>query len=691
MPDAEHCRSPFSAMTLTITSAFLLCLMSPAAASASSTMRPQATTLDLSEARSGELLWKSVEGLVPLPVLDLEVRLEVTGVLVHGSVTQTFRNLLPETIECLYVFPLPERAAVHRLELRIGERRIVAVVQEREQARKIYQQARQEGRKGTLLEQDRPNLFTVSVANVNADESVHVRLEYLQELIYDDGEFSLAVPLTFMPRFFPGPGPGTCKGVMPQLRTGPGDDRGVPRAKIEARIEAGIDLAEVASASHAIRTWRDGEALEVELQDGRVPADRDFLLSWRAAPSKTPRSVLFAEEREDGRYLLMMLLPPLDETGPATALPTETVFVVDVSGSMDGPSIVQAREALLAALDRLRPGDRFAILAFNDRVLPFLPAFVPAAGPALAEAKMWVGSLEATGGTMIGPALRQALDMIDADDGDRDRVPRVVLLTDGAVGNEDEVVRSIRAHPGRVRLHALGIGSAPNRYLMRKMAEAGRGLWGFISTTDGLSNRIDAFLARLDSPVLADLRLEWEGAPPEAIHPAVLPDLHAGETLWLSARQVPGAPLGRPVLVGRGPLGTLRLPIEVAAPSPEGSGVAVRWARAGIESLLDALQEGADPAAIRAEVVTLSKEFGIASPFTSLVAVEDFPTATGEARTVKVPSSLPVGSTLDGSLPQGGTDDALRFLVGILLMIAGGALMTCDRLLADRRPATTSR
>lgn len=665
--------------------ATLVLLLSIALASNAAGAPAQPATLRPSEAGSGELLWKSPQGFVPLPVLDLEVRLEVTGILVHGTVRQTFHNPLSETIECLYVFPLPERAAVHRLELRIGERRIVSVIKEREEARRTYEHARQDGHKAALLEQERPNLFTVAAASINPDEAVEVRLDYLQEISYADGEFGLAVPLTFTPRFSP---PGVADAdtlVAPRI---PPDETGAPRAsvpqaKMSVRINAGFAVQAVQSPSHAIKTWWDGAALEVELRAGKAPADRDFLLTWRPAPSETVRSTLFAEDREDGRFLMMLLLPPLQETGQPRPLPTETLFVVDVSGSMDGPSIDQAREALLAALGRLRPDDTFGILAFNDQVRAFRPRVVAAAGEDLGAGKEWVRALQAGGGTMIEPALRQALHMMG--EGDGDRLQRIIFLTDAAVGNEDEILRALRGQAGQVRVHMLGIGAAPNRHLASKMAEVGRGLCDFISTTDGMTNRIDAFFARLERPVLADLRLEWDGAAPADVYPRTLPDLHAGEPLIVSARLAPGAPPGRPMLAGRGPLGPLSHPIDVLPPSPDGSGVAVRWARARVETLLDSLQEGSYADGVRKDVIQVSKSFGIVTPYTSLIAVEQFPTATGEARTVRVPVGLPGGSEESGALPQGGTYDALQLLFGLILTAVGGILLFCDRLVARRR------
>jgi Ca-activated chloride channel family protein len=631
---------------------------------------PAAAPTRLSDAGTGELLRKTPDGLVPLPVLDLQVKLEVTGILVRGSVIQTFRNPTREVIECVYVFPLPEQAAVHRMEMRVGERRIVSIIKERKEAKQVYEQARQEGRKAALLEQERPNLFTASAANINPGESIEVFLEYLQEIAYDDGEFGLSFPLTFTPRFKTNAA-GDADRVTPPFAS-PGS-AAFPRAALTVRIDAGVPIERVMSDSHAIRDYWDGDILVVEPEDKTVPADRDFLLRWRPTLSERPRPALFVEDRPEGRYVLVMLLPPLRDVGTGRGLPTETLFIVDVSGSMAGPSIDQARAALLAALDRLRPEDSFDILSFNDAVREFRARFVPASGRDLEEARDWTRSLRAGGGTRIDLALERGLSLVGTSDSDRAR--RIIFLTDGAADNEESVLHEVRAGLGPTRLHALGIGAAPNRYLMRAMASAGRGLCDFISTTEGASNRVDAFFTRLGRPVLTDLELAWDGKEAVESYPALLPDLHAGEPLFLSARLAPDRPLPRLVVGGRTLEGALRLEVTADGPAIAGSGVAVRWGRAKVTALLDTLHDGADPEAVRQAVIDVSKAFDIVTPYTSLVAVEEFPTATGECGWVKVANGLPDGWQLLGDLPQGGSDEPILFLLGMLLLLAGSVLL----------------
>jgi Ca-activated chloride channel family protein len=630
------------------------------AALLAATLTPPA--LGVEDVGSGELLWRSPDGLVPLPVLDLRVELEVTGVMVRGRLTQLFQNPTGEVIETVYAFPLPENAAVHQFEFRIGERRIVSVIQEREEARRTYTRARQEGKKAALLEQQRPNLFTTSVANIGPGEKIHVQLEYLQELEYDDGTFGIVFPLAFTPRFFPDGAHGEERLLADEMSGGASrrvTAGGVPLAEVIVRLRPGLPLEEVVSPSHDVGSWWEGETLVVEPRTVRVPADRDFTLRWRPILGREPQAAALVEERDDGRYLFLMLLPGQEERGTDTGILTETLFIVDVSGSMQGPSIRQARAALLAALERLHPDDTFNLLAFDDDLDEFGLEFMFAREENLVAAREWIRALRADGGTRIAPALRRGVELMKA--GRTERHQRIIFLTDGAVGNEDEILRSVLRRLGDIRLHTLGIGSAPNRYLMARMARYGRGLSGFIQSTTGAGNEINVFLERLRRPVLTDLRLEWVELEPLEVYPERLPDLHAGEALYVSARLPSGVEPGEIRLHGLLGEQTRVWPVSLDETALEGSGVAVRWARARVGELMETVHRGGGVELVRPRVIEVSKRFHIVTAFTSLVAVEEFSSVTGEARTVLA----------SGRLPRGGTDGPLILLVGILLTSAG--------------------
>jgi len=614
----------------------------------------------LDEVGAGELLWKSDRGLIPLPALDVRVELNVNGVLLGGRVTQRFRNPTTETIEAVYAFPLPERAAVHRMEMRIGERTIRSVIREKEQARRTYEAARSSGRKTALVDRHRPNLFTTSAANINPGETVSIVLEYLDEADFEDGSYYLAFPLAYLPRYAPA---NYLSGVDEPEREallGCHDSAApsVPEATIEVRLRPGIELAHLDSVSHAIVRRDEGDTILVRTANERVPASRDFRLRWTPKLSELPRPSILFEDRADGRYAMLMLYPPIPGSQAGLGLPTETLFIVDVSSSMRGPSIEQARLALAAALYRLRPDDRFNILKFNDGQRSWRPDFVYADEATVDEAHEWVRGLRATGGTSIHPALVRGLQLMGASSSSH--AQRIIFLTDGAVANEEQVYSTITAELGSARLHAIGIGPAPNSYLMRKMARFGRGICRFVASADDAENRIDAFFERLDRPVMTDLTLEWAGLVIDEAYPARLPDLHAGEPLVLVGRVDPAD--DTPVrLVGHTRVGWVETEALPAAITRHGSGIAIRWARSRVEALMDSLHEGTQPTDVREAVIDVALEFDLVTKYTSLVAVEQGPTAFGEPRPVR----------LAASLPQGGTDAPLRTAVGLSLLGAG--------------------
>jgi len=646
-------------------------------------------------------LYRSLPGKqLPLPCARMDIDLTVTGVMVHGEVTQEFFNPMDETIEVIYVFPLPDRAAVSHMEMRIGDRRIIAKVQERKEAARTYDRARQSGRRAALLDQDRPNLFRISAANIGPRESIEVLLHYNEELIPIDGLYRLNFPLTFTPRFIPyeqGEGcewpipsgertsrwvrstvPDAARITPPFIRTD--DVRGM-RARVRVAVKSGVDLRDLESPSHDIRITRDDGRHLVNTEEELVPTDRDFILTWRLAPGEELQAALLTEEREDDTYGLLLLVPPVAGQDAANGHLTETLYVVDISGSMQGPSIDQAREALLVALDRMRPGDRFNLMAFNNSSTLFRRDMQSADDRGAREAaRHWVQGLKADNGPMILPALQRAMALMSSADTLHAR--RIVLLTDAAVGNDQALLTEVSRGLGAVRLHVLGIGRAPNQYLARKLAMVGGGLIAFVADLRGAENEVDRFLARINRPVLTDLRLAGRGMATWELYPPRLPDLYSGEPLvvWFRVpssaadRNVDPADLRSITLRGRVGGGDFSLQIPAPDVSRRETGIAVRCARARIASLTDRIIDGAPKDAIKAQVIPIAKAFNLVTQCTSMVAVEEKPSATGVCRTVRMPNTLPSGSHLLG-LPSGATSGPLRAAAGLVLGSVGLLLL----------------
>ena len=629
---------------------------------------------------SGTLLLQGAGEPVAAPLLATDVAIDVAGIVARTHVTQRFVNPSGDWREAVYVFPLPEDAAVDHLDIRIGARRIVGVIRERGAARRAYEDAKRSGRKAALVDQERPNLFTTRAAAIGPGEEVEVAIEFQQTLRFADGAFSLRFPLAITPRYVPGtPLSMPLEAAGWSANTDVVDDASritppvanprhgkVNPVTLAVHLDAGVPLARIASRYHATHvTEAPGHRYTVVL-DGPVPADRDFELAWTPDVGAAPSASVFGEVHEGRGYALALLLPSLPDAGrPRVA--REVTFVIDTSGSMAGTSIVQAKAALALALARLKPGDRFNVIEFNSRARALFAAPMPVDPATLGRARAFVSALRADGGTEMREALALALAPGEAAPG---LVRQVVFLTDGAVGNEDELLALIRERLGERRLFTVGIGSAPNGHFMRKAAQFGRGTHTSIGDVGEVEARMDALFRKLESPVLTDVAIEWP-AGSEA-WPRQVPDLYAGEPIVATA-SLPALD-GEVVVRGRvdGRLWAARLPLPAAGGH---EGVHVLWARAKIDALTDAQVAGANPEDIRGEIVRVALAHHLVSRHTSLVAIDATPTmpASVDAVRTAIPGNLPHGQEYEAifeGLPQTATPAARHFALAAAALLA---------------------
>jgi len=619
------------------------------------------------DAKTGTLFLRKGDAgaLAPAPKVETDVEIRITGIVARTRVVQTFHNPAADWVEGLYVFPLPENAALDRLRLRIGERVIEGQVREKEEARRAYTEAKRKGRKAALVEQQRPNLFTNAVANIGPGEYVRVLIEYQQTLAWDDGEYRLRFPLAVTPRYEP------ASDADPVLHPdhAPAGQGSVNPVTIAVIIDSGVPLERVASSYH--ETWIENESATrtvVYLKKEQEEADRDFELVWAPQAQSAPQAAVFTETRNGTAYSLLMVMPPQPtaaEKAATAPLPRETVFVIDTSGSMQGTSITQAKQALQAGLATLTPRDRFNVVAFSSATRPLWPDALPATADNVKHAREWVGRLKAEGGTEMAGAIGFALDGRETPG----YLRQVVFMTDGAVGNEDELFRLIAARLGATRLFTVGIGSAPNSHFMTKAAQFGRGTFTCIGDVREVEEKMAGLFAKIAAPVLRDVALRWPDGTVVETFPPRVPDLYLGEPIVVAAAH---APLKGAIVVS-GQRGNV--PWSVAlTPSPQGeaNGVGVLWARARIASLMDDLRQGADEAAIRPAVLKVALEHHLVSRYTSLVAVDVTPTApAGEERTALVKAAAPRNAAA-GELPQTGTESTLQIVLGILALAAAG-------------------
>ncbi len=610
---------------------------------------------------------------LPLPLKGTKVRAEIAGFLATVQVQQTFVNPLQRPIEAVYVFPLPERAAVHDLLMVVGDRRIRGVIKERGEARQIYEAARAAGKTAALLDQERPNIFTQSVANILPGEEIVVELTFVQDLQYRDGRYEWSFPLRVGPRFIPGKvatgrqgtgwSPDTeevpdASRITPQLlRRGerPGYD-----VDIEVDLDAGLAIEAIACPTHQVMLERKGpEAAHVKLSPKDTIPNKDFVLRYEVAGAK-PRFAWLTEKDERGGFFLLML-QPRRPAAQKTLAPREYVFVVDTSGSMRGFPLQQAKALMRKALQGMTQGDTFQVVGFAGSASFLFERPQAATKPNIEEAIAKVDSLQGGGGTRFLPALDLALN--SPRDPGRARV--VLFLSDGYIGYENEVLRYLRSNLKGANLFPMGVGSSVNRFLIEGMARMGEAEPFYLLPKEEPGPVVDRFYSYVSKPSLTDIELDWGTLPVEDLSPAYLPDLFADRPLFVVGRYFDG---GRGKLTVRGRLAgkPYSETLEVELPEPAhgtGNGIGYLWARRSIADLMDSYRIDPDRKdAVRKAVIDLALRFNLMSQFTSFVAVDDRVRTQDQAETVPVAVPLPAGveesaapaaAYTQGALPAG--------------------------------------
>ena len=667
----------------------LLCLVAPGLASA--VLVTEYDDLRPGQLQSGTLLMRMQAGYQIATRMNTDIDLSVSGLVARVSVRQKFLNDGPEWVEGIYVFPLPDDAAVDRLRMHIGERFIEGEIREKEQARKEYEQAKTEGKKASLIEQQRANLFTVAVANIGPGEEITIEIEYLQNLNYDEGTFSLRFPLTLTPRFIPGDplpnrkgsgwAPDTTRVSDASLITPPvvvdSDDH---KVTLNANINAGVPLEIIASRYHPIDVQESTDGYTVSLMNETAPLDHDIELIWRPVPNAAPRAMVFSQTHKDTPYVLLMLLPPNESASNFVVMPRELIFVIDTSGSMHGTSIDQAKRALILALDGLRPTDRFNVIQFNSITHSIFPRSVTADAGRLRMARSYVRSLKANGGTNMRPALEKALQATTFET----HLRQVIFITDGSVGNEQELYSLIEQDLGRARLFTVGIGSAPNGWFMRKAAEAGRGTYSYISALHEIDEKMQRLIRKLEKPQITNIEVQWPDGLDPVSYPETVPDLYAGEPIIVKAH-LDNQPRAGDLVKISGDSAGGRWGGEVSlAGIGDSPGIAALWARARIEKLLDDQRRGKDPGETRAAIVATALEHHLVSKFTSLVAVDKTPARPLSTNLNKeqVPNLLPYGQSPQAifGFPATATNAPSLRLTGIACLLAALLLMAVMRI-----------
>jgi Ca-activated chloride channel family protein len=629
-----------------------------------------------------------------IPLVHTDVALDVRGLVASATVTQQYVNATNEPIEAVYIFPLPHDAAVYDFEIRIGNRIIKSVVREREEAKRVYEAAKSDGKRAALVEEERPNIFTTSIANIMPGDRIDVRLRYVEPLRWEAGKLRLTFPMVVGPRYIPGTtaighdgtgwSPDTdavrdASRITPPVRipdSRPGHD-----LSLSVDLDAGFEFESIKSVSHAISVRRQPDGRQhIELANGATIPNRDFILEIQQAETKQTKTALYlspAKNSGETQFLLAAYPPTVP---PATRLPVEMLYLIDISGSMEGTSITQAREALLQALDRLNPGDRFAITAFNNNYYEFSSTPLDATPQNLESGRRFVRSLQAGGGTEMLPALLPLMRKSETPG----YLRHIILLTDGDLGNEEQIFAALHHFLGGARLYTVAIGSSPNFFLATKMAQFGRGSFTHIADIGEIREQMGHLLSSIESPVLTDVKLSFEGVETSEIYPQRLPDLFLQQPLMIFGS------------ISHGQKGTIHLTARASDQPYDATfsfdtanaqfhpGITTLWARQRVEDLMDSWRTSDEDSRdnVRYTLIAHAIKYGLITKFTSRVAVEEvISNASGQSATVPVSAELPAGMQYEKvfGAPATGTADAFLEAFGVTLLLIGVALWLFTR------------
>jgi Ca-activated chloride channel family protein len=602
-----------------------------------------------------------------LPLVDTEVEASIGGLVADVTVTQTFANPFAESIEAVYVFPLPDDAAVDGFLMEVGDRRIVGEIKRRDEARQIYEAARANGQAAALLDQERPNLFTQRVANIPPGDAIAVTLSFAHVLQYDDGGYEWAFPLVVGPRFIPAQGTGS---------TRPGDAAAIDaplsatdtgnRVSLVVDLDAGVPIRGLRSPSHDLDIQRLDErraSIAIGAGDGRL--NKDFVLRYDVAGQAPEAAALAHHEPDgDGGYVLIMIQPQADDSiSEEQITPRDLVFIVDTSCSQSGAPMAASKDAMHLAIDGMHDDDRFTVLRFSDGATTLSSELLGNTPDNRRKGHEFVASMAGAGGTNMLAGIQQALSIPQ----DVERQRTVLMLTDGYIGNETRILGALEEDLGTARFFTLGTGSSTNRYLIDRMAQLGRGDAVYLRPDEDAGPIVAAFNDRFATPLITDLEVGSRGVQLVDSYPELLPDLYAGQPVILVARyEQPGDAVIELTGRMRGEPWSQTLQVHLPGEQPDNGGLRSIWARAAIEDMELQQHWGHtfdDRDAFEEAITELALEHRLLSQYTSFVAVEErVINEGGRSRTVRVPLETPEFVEFEAVADE--NDRAMNGLIG---------------------------
>lgn len=614
----------------------------------------QRANADTGKVTQGMLEILRPEGAGACPLKHTDVKVEISGFLARVNVTQEFHNPLNEKIEAVYVFPMSQNAAVDSMTMLVGERKILGKIKRREEAREIYEQARAAGKTASLLDQERPNIFTQSVANILPGETIKIEISYVETLKYEDGRYEFSFPMVVGPRYIPGKQAGRpdtdavpdAARVSPQIT--PKGTRAGHDISLEVTLDAGVPIDNLNAALHKVAVQRvntNRAVIKLERQN-EIP-NRDFILTYDVSGAKIEDALLAHRTAQNG--LFTFILQPPERVTPAEVTPKEIVFVVDTSGSMMGFPLEKGKELINMALANLYEKDTFNLITFSGDTHILFEKPVPATPENVKRAQQFLNSNRGGGGTEMMKAIRASLDPSDS----QQHLRIVVFVTDGYVGNDFQIISEVQKHRN-ARVFSFGIGNSVNRFLLDKMAEQGRGEVSYITLSDDGSSAAKRLHERIRNPILTDISIDWNGLPVEEVYPKDIPDLFSAQPVVVVGRYTKAAK-GSIKLKGKMAGQDYEREIKVVFPEKEAAHDALGsiWARRKIDYLMNqdmaGLQSGNTRDDLREAIIDIGLEYKLMTQFTSFVAVEETVIKEGgQPRRVEVPVEMPDGVSYEG-------------------------------------------
>jgi Ca-activated chloride channel homolog len=606
---------------------------------------------------------------VAVPLKHTDVKASIAGYIATVNVQQQYQNPYAEKIEAVYVFPLPQNAAVNEFLMTIGDRKIRGIIRDRQEAEQIYQEARAQGYVASLLTQERPNIFTQSVANIEPGKEIDIDIKYFHTLEYVDGWYEWHFPMVVGPRFNPSSSAGDGIGAVAMGARGTSgqstevqylrpDQRSGHDISLNVTLDAGVKIEQLESPSHKIVTQTHGDASgvsEISLSSSDSIPNKDFVLRYKVA-GKTVKSAMMVQRdpKGGGGYFTLMLVPP-ESLSNVKRQPLEMVFTLDVSGSMSGRPFEQARAAIAYALNHMQPTDTFQIVRFANQTELMTPTAVPATQENVRAGIAYIAEMRSGGGTQMLEGIRDSLNFHR----DPERSRYVAFLTDGYIGNEAEILREVHNSVRDSRIFSFGVNGSPNRYLLDHMARMGAGAAAYPSPDDNPDEYMAPYFERISHPAMTDISVDFGGMQVSDVYPQKISDLFVGRPVIITGRFTGDGAISSVHMRGRiaGESSDFAIPVKLDDQQAQHVGVKSVWARMKISDLAERSVWDNGFTDAQGSIKQLALNYNLMSQFTAFVAVDSsIQTAGDHGMSVKVPVPVPEGVDFDSTVagPQRG-------------------------------------